>query len=67
MCNITMLNNPRLSEPCPFGLGLRKFALDPVVVIFFKNAEKIASGGLILSLEKFVLIPYSNFLQKVFM
>ena len=22
-------------EPCPFGLGLRKFALDPVVVILF--------------------------------
>ena len=27
-------------KPCPFDLGLRKFALDPVVVIFFKNAKK---------------------------
>ena len=34
--------------PCPFGSGLRKFALDLVVVFFFKNAEKITSGGLIL-------------------
>ena len=50
-------------EPCPFGSGLRKFALDPVVVIFFK----IPSGGLILSLGKFGLIPHSNFLQKIFM
>ena len=30
-----------------------KFALDPVVVIFFKNAKQITSGGLILSLGKF--------------
>ena len=37
-------------EPCPFESGLRKFALDFVVVIFFKNAEKITNGGLILSL-----------------
>ena len=28
-------------QPCPFGSGLRKFALDPVIVIFFKNAKKI--------------------------
>ena len=27
-------------KPCPFGLGLRKFALDPVVVIFFKKCQK---------------------------
>ena len=32
-------------KPCPFGLGLRKFALDPVVVIFFKNVKKITSVG----------------------
>ena len=31
---------------CPFGSGLKKFALDFVVVIFFKN-EKNAFGGLI--------------------
>ena len=49
-----------------FGSGLRKFALDFVVVIFFKNAKKITSGGLIMSLEKFGLIWYSNFLQKSF-
>ena len=54
-------------EPCPFGSGLRKFALDPVVVIFFRNAKKNTSGGLILSLEKFGLILYFNFLQKIFM
>ena len=27
-------------EVCPFGSGLRKFALDPVVVIFFKKCQK---------------------------
>ena len=54
-------------EPCPFGSGLRKFALDPVVVIFFKNEKKNVSGGLILSLEKFGLILGFNFLQKIFM
>ena len=27
-------------KPCPFGSGLKKFALDFVVVIFFKDAEK---------------------------
>ena len=27
-------------KPCPFGSGLRKFALDPVFVIFFKNEKK---------------------------
>ena len=54
-------------KPCPFDLGLRKFALDFVVVIFFKNAKKITSGGLILSLEKFSLIPYFKVLQKIFM
>jgi hypothetical protein len=49
---------------CPFASGLRKFELNFAIVIFFKNAEKIASGGLILFLEKFGLISYSNFLQK---
>jgi hypothetical protein len=39
----------RLQESCPFGSGLRKFALDFVFVIFFKNAKKNTSGGLILS------------------
>ena len=29
-------------KPCPFGLIKR---LDPVVVIFFKNAKKITSVG----------------------
>ena len=29
-----------LLQPCPFGLGLRKFSLDPVVVIFFKKCKK---------------------------
>ena len=53
-------------QPCPFGSGLRKFELDLVAVIFFKNAEKIISGGMILYLEKFGLIQYTNFLQKMF-
>ena len=34
---------------------------------FFKNAKQIhTSGGLILSIEKFGLILYFNFLQKIF-
>ena len=32
-------------KPCPFGSGLRKFSLDPVVVIFFKNAKKFTTTG----------------------
>ena len=43
-------------KPCPFDLGLKKFALDFGIVIFFKNAKKFTSGGLIMSLEKFGLI-----------
>ena len=39
-------------KPCPFGSGLRKFALEFVIVFFFKNAENITSGGLILYLKK---------------
>ena len=27
-------------KACPFGLGLRKFAIDPVIVIFFKKCPK---------------------------
>ena len=27
-------------KACPFGSGLRKFKLDPVVVIFFKKCQK---------------------------
>ena len=40
----TIGKNPRgfaKLKPCPFDLGLRKFALDFVVVIFFKKEEKI--------------------------
>ena len=48
-------------KPCPFDSELHF-----VIVIFFKNAEKTTSVGLILSLEKFGLILYSNFLQKNF-
>ena len=32
-----------LYKPCPFESGLRKFALDPVVVIFSKKVKKITS------------------------
>ena len=42
-------------KPCPFGSALKMFALDFVVVIFFKNGK---IGGLILSLEKFGLVLY---------
>ena len=28
------------AKPCPFGLGLRKFALDPTLVNFFKECQK---------------------------
>ena len=34
-----------LRKPCPFDLGLRKFALDPTLVNFFKNVKKITSVG----------------------
>ena len=44
------------SQPCPFDLGLKKFALDFVFVFFSKMQKKITSGGLIMSLEKFGLI-----------
>ena len=27
-------------KPCPFGSGFKKFALDFVVVVFFKNVDK---------------------------
>ena len=37
-------------EACPFGSGLRKFTLDPVIVIFSKNIRKITTVGLIQSL-----------------
>ena len=29
-------------QSCPFGSGVRKFALDPVIVIFFKNFKNLA-------------------------
>ena len=32
-------------EPCPFEFGLRKFALDPVVVNFSKNVKKNTNVG----------------------
>ena len=40
-------------KPCPFGLGLKKFALDPVVLIFSAFLKKITSGGLIMYLGEF--------------
>ena len=30
----------KLQKPCPFGSGLRKFALDPVIVFFFSKMQK---------------------------
>ena len=53
-------------KPCPFGSGLRKFALEFVIVIFFKNAENIASGGLILYLEKFGLISFQLLAKNIY-
>ena len=61
------LNINVIFEPCPFGSGLRKFPVDPVIENFFKNAEKITSGGLIMYLGKFGLIKYFNFFQQIFM
>ena len=37
---VILLYSINTLEPCPFGLGLRKFALDPVVVIFFQKMSK---------------------------
>jgi hypothetical protein len=51
---ITLSHNFR-SKPCPFGLGLRKFALDPVVVIFFKKWQKNYKWWSDLTLRKFAL------------
>ena len=36
---LKFLDGHSLYKPCPFESGLRKFALDPVVVIFFKDAK----------------------------
>ena len=39
--NILKVNSLYLRyEPCPFEFGLRKFALDPVIVIFFQKMSK---------------------------
>ena len=53
---MNLLKDFFLLEPCPFEFGLRKFALDPVVVIISKNVKKITSGGLIQLLESLHLI-----------
>ena len=60
-CKCLMIFQFTKYKPCPFGSRLRKFALEFVILFFFKNAENIASGGLILYLEKFGLISYFNF------
>ena len=42
-----VINTLTYVRTCPFESGLRKFALDKVIVIFFKNVKKNTSGGLI--------------------
>ena len=54
-------------SPVHLNLDLESLHLNLLLYFFFKNADKNTSGGLILSLEKFGLILYSNFLQKIFM
>ena len=44
------------SEPCPFDLGLRKFALDPTLVIFLEMKKLSLVWDLIGA-----LIPYLIF------
>ena len=62
---IPILFDPK--EPCPFGLGLRKFALDPTLVNFFKNVKKFTSVGwsdtcnFFLKMKKFDLKKNYNY------
>ena len=44
-------------QACSFGSGLRKFALDPVVVIFFKKCQKNYKCWLIQSFFENPLDP----------
>ena len=45
---------------CPFGLGLRKFALDPVVVISFKKRQKNFKCWIKCISKKFTMIGSAN-------
>ena len=58
-------NKSLFFKPCPFGLALRKFALDPFIVIFSLFLKKNTSGGLFLSCScPSAWFQYSNFFQK---
>jgi hypothetical protein len=54
-------------SPVHLVQDLECFHLILSLYFFFKNVEKIESGGLIFYLEKFGLILYFNFLQKIYM
>ena len=49
-----------IHKPCPFGLGLKKFALDPVVVIFFKKCQKIYKCWIKCISKKFTTTGSAN-------
>ena len=57
------MNNLLCSKPCPFGLGLRKFALDPVVVNFFENALDPTLVIFLTFFEKITTIGSSLFIS----
>ena len=53
------------TKPCPFGSGLRKFALDPVIAIFFKNEKKKYKWRSDPVLRKFCLDPIVQLFAKI--
>ena len=62
-----MRTNGHFDDFCKYEINSKLFALEFVIVVFFKTVEKIEGGDLILYLEKFGMILYFNFLQKLFM
>ena len=51
---------PNGQGSCPFEFGLRKFALDPVVVIFFKKCQKNYKCWIKWISKKFTTIGSAN-------
>ena len=58
---------PWNNSPVHLNMDLESWHLILSLYFFFKNAKKNASGGLILSLEKFGLISYSIFFFKKYL
>ena len=56
----TTTGSANTCKPCPFGFGLRKFALDPVVVIFFKKCQKNYKCWIKWISKKFTTIGSAN-------